>query len=114
MWRLVTLLCLLVASSGCVGSGFQGDCSGGSYNGDRCVPYPGVHWTDAKATAAALTYNHYNIKGRLTKARCRVVARFRFYEAQSVCTAVFVGPNVVSRKVVVAFGLSGHGIANPD
>jgi hypothetical protein len=27
---------------------------------------------------------------------------------------VFVAPNVASRKVVVAFSLSGHGIATPD
>jgi hypothetical protein len=117
-FSLVVALLALLASSGCLGSSFQGDCSGGTYNGERCVPDPGVHWTDAKATAEALAYDAYNEapggKGRLTEAQCRVVARFRFYEAESVCTAVFVAPDVASRKVVVAFSLSGHGIATPD
>jgi hypothetical protein len=53
-------------------------------------------------------------KGRFSRTRCRVVARFRFYEAESVCSAVFVAPNVSPRKVVVAFSLSGHGIAASD
>jgi hypothetical protein len=119
MWRVLSLLCLLaVASSGCVGSSFQGDCSGGTYNGERCIPDPGVRWTDAKATEAALDFTKYYKtpvgKGQLTKPRCRVIARFRFYEAESVCSAVFAAPNAASRNVVVAFSLSGHGIATPD
>jgi hypothetical protein len=119
MRRILPLLCLLaVASSGCVGSSFQGDCSGGTYNGERCIPDPGVRWTDAKANAAALEFTKYYKtpvgKGKLTRTRCRVVARFRFYEAESVCTVVLVAPNVAPRRVVVAFSLSGHGIAAPD
>jgi hypothetical protein len=117
MWRLI--LPVLVAAFLAGGCGqMAGDCSGGSLSGNRCVPYPGVHWTDAKATAAALEFNKYYktpvAKGRFIRTRCRVVARFRFYEAESVCSAVFVGPTVAPRKVVVAFSLSGHGIASPD
>jgi hypothetical protein len=117
MWRLI--LPVLVAASLAGGCGeMAGECSGGTPSGNTCIPDPGVHWTDAKATAVALAYNKYDeapgVRGRLTKARCRVVARFQFYEADAVCTAVFVAPNVASRRVVVAFFLSGHGIATPD
>jgi hypothetical protein len=54
------------------------------------------------------------VKGKLTRARCRVVARFRFHEAESLCRAVFVAPNKPPRRVVVAFSLNGHGVLNPD
>jgi hypothetical protein len=114
MWRLI--FPVLVAAWFGAGCG-QGavECSGGTPHGDTCLPNPGVRWTDAKATAAALTYSEAPaLKGRLTHPRCRIVARLQFYEAESVCRAVFVAPNVAPRKVVVAFSLSGHGGLVPD
>ena len=92
-----------------------GECSGGTVSGSICVPNPGVQWTDARATAGALAFDYAPmVKGRLTKARCRIVARFRFSEAESLCRAVFVAPTRAPRRVVVAFSLNGHGVLNPD
>jgi hypothetical protein len=114
MWRLIFPVLVAAWFGGGCGQ-MAGDCSGGSLSGDTCVPYPGVHWTDAKATAGALAFDYAPmVKGKLTRVRCRVVARFRFYEAESLCSAVFVEPNAAPRRVVVAFSLSGHGILNPD
>ncbi len=93
-----------------------GDCSGGSLSGNTCVnTQVAVHWTDAKATEAAMAYDYAPmVRGRLTEARCRIVARFPAYEAKSVCKGVFVAPNQEPRRVVVAFSLSGIGVMNPD
>ena len=64
-----------------------GDCSGGSLSGSTCVnTQVAVHWTDARATAAAMAYDYAPmVSGRLTQSRCRIVARFPAYEAESVC-----------------------------
>jgi hypothetical protein len=115
MWRL--FLPLLVAA--CLGGGcgqMSGDCSGGSLSGSTCVnTQVAVHWTDARATAAATAYDDAPmVRGRLTQSRCRIVARFPAYEAESVCKGVFVAPNEEPRRVVVAFSLSGIGVMNPD
>ena len=93
-----------------------GDCSGGSLSGSTCVnTQVAVHWTDARATAAAMAYDYAPmVSGRLTQSRCRIVARFPAYEAESVCRGVFVAPNEEPRRVVVAFSLSGIGVVNPD
>jgi hypothetical protein len=93
-----------------------GDCSGGSLSGNICVnTQVAVHWTDTRATAAAMSYDDAPmVKGRLTQARCRIVARFPAYEARSVCKGVFVAPNHQPRRVVIAFNLSGIGVMNPD
>jgi hypothetical protein len=40
MWRIAACLSLLaIASTGCIGSSFQGDCSGGEAHGNHCVPF---------------------------------------------------------------------------
>jgi hypothetical protein len=40
VWRIAAWLSLLaVASTGCVGSSFQGNCSGGEAHGNHCVPF---------------------------------------------------------------------------
>ena len=71
--------------------------------------------TDTKATAGALAFDYAPmVAGKLTKARCHVVARFQFSEAKSLCSAVLVAPNKPPRRVVVAFNLNGHGVLNPD
>ena len=115
MWRLSLLALLALA---CLGGGCgqtQVECSGGTPSGNTCIPDPGVHWTDAKATAGALAFDYAPmVKGKLTRARCRVVARFHYSEAESLCHAVFVAPNKPPRPVVVAFSLNGHGVLNPD
>lgn len=54
------------------------------------------------------------VRGKLTKARCRIVDRFPFSEAESLCSAVFVAPNKPPRRVVVSFSLNGRGAINPD
>ncbi len=92
-----------------------GDCSGGSLSGSTCVnTQVAVHWTDARATAAALAYDYAPmVSGRLTQARCRIVARLPAYEARSDCNGVFVAPNQEPRRVVVAFYLSGIGVMTP-
>jgi hypothetical protein len=103
-----------VFNSGC--GQMAGDCSGGVLSGNTCVnTQVAVHWTDARATAVALAFDDApDVRGRLTQARCRIVARLPAYEARSVCKGEFVAPNQEPRRVVVAFNLSGIGAVNPD
>ena len=114
------MLCFAVGtclSAGCgeFSSSAGGDCSGGSLSGNTCIPDPPVHWTDAKATAAAAAFSYAPmVQGRLKQAHCRIVARFEFSEAESLCTAVFSAPGTQPRRVVLAFSLSGRGAVNPD
>jgi len=111
---VLPLLVAMCLTDGCGQMG-QIECSGGHASGDTCIPDPGVHWTDAKATAAALKFDYAPmVRGKLTNARCRIVARFRYYEAASLCRAEFVAPSKAPRRVVVAFSLNGHGVLNPD
>jgi hypothetical protein len=118
MWRLIlpALAAVACLTGGC--GQMAGDCSGGSLSGNTCIPYPGVHWTDAKATAAALQFNYSyrnkTFRGMLTEARCRIVKHLRYYEAKSLCKAIFASPGHAPRRVVVAFNLSGHGVLFPD
>jgi hypothetical protein len=117
-WRSVAIgvvLAGLLAGCGAFSSTRGGDCSGGSLSGDVCVPYPAVHWTNGRATTAALAFDYGPmVKGRLVGARCRIVAHFQYSEAESVCRAVFVAPGSPRRPVTVAFHLGGTGAVNPD
>jgi hypothetical protein len=115
MWRL--FLPLLVAAGLGGGCGqVAGDCSSGTLEGNRCVgTEPGYHWTDAKASARVLRFDYRPmVSGRFTEARCRIVARYPFYEAKAVCKGVFAAPGEASRSIVATFGLSGHGSVIPD
>jgi hypothetical protein len=116
MWRLSVPAVLALA---CLGGGcgqMAGDCSGGSLSGSTCVnTQVAVHWTNARATAVALAFDDApDVRGRLTHARCRIVARLPAYDARSVCTGMFVAPNQTQKRVVVAFDLSGIGAVNPN
>src|SRR6478609_2769339 len=111
MWRAMLPLLVAVCLGGGCGQLAQIQCSGGTPSGGTCIPDPGVHWTDAKATAGALAFDYAPmVKGKLTKVRCRIVGRFRYSEAESLCRAVFVAPPKAPRRVVVAFSLNGHGV----
>jgi hypothetical protein len=117
MGRILAVLMLLVAVAccGCGSSTFGRECSGGTVVGDSCVPYPAVHWTDARATAAALAFDYSPmVNGKLTQAHCRVVARLPYAEGRALCRGVFVSPGQASSRVVVAFDLNGHGVLNPN
>jgi hypothetical protein len=95
---------------------FMGDCSGGVYTNGGCVnTQVAVHWTDARATAAARRYDYAPmLKGRMTQVRCRIIARYPAHEAASVCRGVFVSPAKPDRQFVARFALSGIGMMNPD
>jgi hypothetical protein len=112
---LVSFVVLASLGSGC-GSRIVGDCSGGRLEGSTCVStQPTVHWTADRATAAATRFTYAPmVRGKLTDVRCQVVARFPAHEATAVCTGRFVSPNSASRRVTVAFSLSGIGVVNPD
>lgn len=111
----VVLVALLTAGCGSFSSTRGGDCSGGTLSEDVCIPNPGVHWTKARATSAALAFDYAPmVKGKLVEARCRIVAQFQSSEAESVCRAIFVAPDSPRRPVTVAFRLGGTGAVNPD
>ena len=118
LWRSMTVAVMTAALTGGCGtfsSTRGGDCSGGNLSGDTCIPDPGVHWTKARATAAALAFDYAPmVKGKLVEAHCRIVARFHYSEAESLCKAVFLTPSSARRRVVVAFALGGTGAVNPD
>ena len=54
------------------------------------------------------------VRGRITQAHCRIVARFPAYAAKALCKGVFLAPNKAARRVIVGFSLSGIGVVNPD
>jgi hypothetical protein len=115
MWRILGLgVVLLCLSPGC--GQVVGDCSGGRLEGSTCVnTQVAVHWTAARASAAALGFSYAPmVRGRITQAHCRIVARFPGYEAKALCAGVFLAPNKAARRVVVGFSLSGIGVVNPD
>jgi hypothetical protein len=117
MWQSVAVLLGLVAVSCSTACGsFAGDCSGGVYSGGRCVStQPAIHWTAAKAQAAADAFDQRPmVPGRFTQARCRIVRRYPALDATAVCNGVFLAPGQSPRKVVAAFSLSGIGVINPD
>lgn len=116
MWRIVAVSTALLGVLVAPGCGqFAGDCSGGSLSGNTCIPYPGVHWTNDKATTHVLAFDDRPmVAGIFTKARCRIVARFPAFEARAVCRGVFSTPGHGRRMAVASFNLSGHGVVNPD
>lgn len=111
---IVIALGLLSLVGGACGSGTVGDCSSGP--SDDCGgTTPAVHWSDARATAAAMRFTYAPmVAGRLTRAHCRIVDRVDGNEARAVCRAVFVGPAGPPRQTHLAFSLSGIGVINPD
>jgi hypothetical protein len=117
MWRIVPVSFVLVGIVTATGCGhLAGDCSGGSLSGNRCINTEvGYQWTNAKATDAVLRYNAAPmVKGRITRARCQIVARFPAYEARAVCHGSFTAPNHPPRHLVIAFALTGGGSLIPD
>jgi hypothetical protein len=96
------------------GSGLVGDCSGGRFEDGRCVnTQPAVDWTAARAAEAADHFTYAPmVRGRLSDAACRIVARRPAHEATAVCTALFTPPNAKPRQVRVTFDLSGIGAVN--
>lgn len=116
MGRNLVLLAFAAWAATSCGSGFIGDCSGGRYEDGACVnTQRTVHWTAARAAAAA---NHFTyapmVRGRLSRAVCRVVARRLGHEATADCTALFTAPHKHPRRIRVVFDLSGIGVVNPD
>jgi hypothetical protein len=117
MWRILAALFGLVAVSCSTACGsFAGDCSGGVYSDGRCVStQPAIHWTDQRATAAAMKFSDApQVPGRPTEARCRIVHRYEALNAKVACTAVYIAPNEAARMVYVRFTLSGIGVVNAD
>lgn len=95
---------------------FMGDCSGGVYTNGGCVnTQVAVHWTNARATAAARRFDYAPmLKGRMTTVRCRIVARYPAHEAASLCRGVFISPSKPARRFLARFALSGIGVMSPD
>ena len=123
-WRLTGMRTIFVLASlvgllalpACGNSGFGRECSGGVVSDNHCVStQSAVHWTAAKAQAAALAFDYSPmVPGRLTKLRCRIVTRSTASEARTICRGLFASPGQADRPVVAAFNLSGIGAINPD
>jgi len=113
---VLVLVALSLFGEACGHISGGGDCSGGTLDGDTCVnTQPSVHWTAARASAAADRFIYAPmVRGKLTNAHCRIVARYAGNEAKAVCSAVFTPPSDAPRPVRLAFSLSGIGIVNPD
>jgi hypothetical protein len=116
MGRNLVLLAFATWAATSCGSGFVGDCSGGRYEDGGCVnTQPTVHWTAVRAESAA---NHFTyapmVRGHLSDANCRIVARRLGHEAVADCTALFTAPHTKPRDVRVVFDLSGTGVVNPS
>ena len=111
--RLSVLIAAVVACTGAPACGqAAGDCSGGPNCGNGG---PAVHWTNAKATAAARAFDYRPmIQGRMTEVRCKIIARYPAHEAASLCRGVFVSPSRRAGPFVARFALSGIGTMNPD
>jgi hypothetical protein len=117
MVRLSTVFAAVLACTAATGCGqFMGDCSGGVYQDGGCVnTQVAVHWTNARATAAARRFDYRPmLQGRMTQVRCRIVARYAAHEAASLCRGVFVSPSKRAGRFVARFALSGIGVMNPD
>jgi hypothetical protein len=53
-----------------------------------------IHWTAARATKAADGFTFARmVRGRLSKAECRIVARHPGYDATADCRALFTAPH---------------------
>jgi len=111
--RLSVFLAAVVACTAAPACGdSMGDCSGGPDCGNGG---PAVHWTNAKATAAARRFDYRPIlQGRMTKVRCTIIARYPAHEAATLCRGVFVSPSKRAGPFVARFALSGIGVMNPD
>jgi hypothetical protein len=111
---IVILIGLLSLLGSACGSGMTGDCSSGP-SVDCGGTTPAVHWSDARATAAATHFSYAPmVAGRLTQAHCRIVRRSAGDEAQAVCSAVFVSPTGPPTQARLALTLNGVGAVNPD
>lgn len=116
MIRLSMVFAAVLACTAAPACGqFMGDCSGGVYTNGGCVnTQVAVHWTNARATSAARRFDYAPmLKGRMTRVRCRIVARYPAYEAASLCRGVFVSPSKPARRFEARFALSGIGVMNP-
>ncbi len=84
--------------------------------GGSCVnTQPTIHWSDARASAAALRFTYAPmVAGRLTRAHCRIVARYAGNEARAICRAVFLAPDAKPERTRLALSMSGIGVVNPD
>lgn len=103
-----------MAAPGC--GQFMGDCSGGVYTNGGCVNTQiAVHWTNAKATAAARRFDYRPmLQGRMKRVRCRIIARYPAHEAAALCRGVFVSPSTRAGPFVAQFALSGIGVMDAD
>lgn len=116
MGRALVLLAFVTLGASSCGSGFVGDCSGGRYEDGGCVnTQPTVHWTPARAALAADHFTYApTVRGRLSRAMCRIVARRPAHEATADCTALFTAPDKPPHRIRVMFDLSGIGAVNPN
>jgi hypothetical protein len=116
MRRALPLLAFAAFAATSCGSGFSGDCSGGRFEDGRCVnTQPAVHWTAARAAAAADKFTYAPmVRGELSNARCRIVDRRPAFEATADCKVTFTAPGREPRRVRVVFDLSGIGAVNVD
>jgi hypothetical protein len=116
MLRLLPVVGVVVCATAPACGQMAGDCSGGVFTDGGCInTQVAVHWTGARAAAAALRFSYAPmVKGRLTAARCRIIARYPAHEAASLCSGVFVAAGKPARRVLAQFSLSGIGVVNPD
>lgn len=117
MVRLSILVgAVLACASGPACGDSAGECSGGYVSDGGCViTQVAVNWTNARATAAARRFDYRPmLQGRMTKVRCRIIARYPAHEAATLCRGVFISPSKPARPFVASFSLSGIGVINPD
>jgi hypothetical protein len=116
MGRTLVLLAFATWAATSCGSGFVGDYSGGRYEDGACVNTQAtVHWTAVRAAAAANNFTYATmVRGHLSHATCRIVARRPGHEATADCTALFTAPHTKPRHIRVVFDLSGIGAVNPN
>ena len=116
MGRALVLLVIIASAATSCGSGLVVDCSGGRYEDGGCVnTQRAVHWTAARAAVAADRFSFAAmVRGHLSHAACRIVARGPGDEATADCTALFTAPGTQPRRIRVVFDLSGIGAVNPN
>jgi hypothetical protein len=116
MRRVLVMLAFATWTATSCGSEFVGDCSGGRYEDGRCVnTQPTVQWTAARAAVAADHFTYATmVRGRLSHAACRIIARRPGHEATAACTARFAAPHKQPHQIRVVLDLSGIGAVNPN
>jgi hypothetical protein len=116
MRRVLVMLAFATWTARSCGPEFVGDCSGGRYEDGRCVnTQPTVHWTAARAAVAADHFTYATmVRGRLSHAACRIIARRPGHEATAACTARFAAPHKQPHQIRVVLDLSGIGAVNPN